>query len=112
MEEPINELILKFFEDIPNYYGCKTEITSGIYSTAEFFSASNTTWNLLELQLLRSAYRKEGARLMIEGQTMYYEIAASCIIDFKHTGRHYYEFVEKYGENTYRITKLRFHSKY
>jgi hypothetical protein len=42
------ENVLQFFENISNYYGCKTEITAGIYSKAEVLDA-DFTWNLSHL---------------------------------------------------------------
>ncbi len=112
MNENLKTQILLFFQDIEKYYGCKTEITSGIYSQTEMLSAKNTTWNLSEFNLLRSAFRREGERIMMEGEKMYYEISATSIIDFKHPARHSFEIVEAYGGSTFRITKIKFHSKY
>lgn len=112
MAEAINEKVIHFFENIDKYYGCKTEITEGIYSRYENFEASATTWNLSEFTLIRSAYRNNGDRLMMEGEKMYYEISARILVDFKQPKRHTYEFVELYGADVYRITKVKFHSKY
>ncbi|MDI1256772.1 MAG: hypothetical protein PSV16_11805 [Flavobacterium sp.] len=112
MTDDTNSKIIIFFENIDKYYGCKTEITEGLYSQTEDFDASMTTWNLSEFTLIRSAYRKKGDRLMIEGEKMYYEISAKIIIDFKQPGRHTFEFVEQYGFNVFRITKIKFHHKY
>ncbi len=110
--EEINANIIAFFETIEKYYGCKTEITEGLYSLSENFDSNHTTWNLSEFILIRSAYRKNGERLMMEGEKMYYEIAASNIIDFKQPGRNAFEFVESYSETVFRITKVKFHYKY
>jgi len=110
-----NELrgqVVDLFENIQKYYGDLTEITEGLYSHGDTFDANLTTWNLSEFTLIRSAYRNNGARLMMEGEKMYYEISAERLVDFKHPGRHTYEFIELYGVNVYRITKVRFHSKY
>ena len=104
--------VILFFEKIESYYGCKTEITEGLYSRGEVFDASATTWNLSEFTLIRSAYRKKGDRLMMEGEKMYYEISAGILVDFKQPGRHTYEFIELYGSDVYRITKVKFHSRY
>lgn len=112
MATETNANVLKFFQNIEKYYGCKTEITEGLYSLSEDFEASNTTWNLSEFILLRSAFRKKGERLMMEGEKMYYEIAAATIVDFKQPARNTYEFVELYGVSVYRITKIKFHTKY
>jgi len=112
MTDELNQRIIDFFEQIQKYYGCKTEITEGLYSRYEDFDANVTTWNLSEFTLIRSAYRKAGDRLMIEGEKMYYEISAKIIVDFKQPARHTYEFVELYGSSVYRITKIKFHSKY
>ena len=104
--------VILFFESIDKYYGCRTEITEGLYSRYENFDASATTWNLSEFTLIRSAYRKAGDRLMIEGEKMYYEISAGILVDFKQPARHTFEFIELYGSSVYRITKVKFHSKY
>jgi len=64
------------------------------------------------IYLIRSAYRKKGDRLMMEGEKMYYEISAGILVDFKQPGRHTYEFIELYGSSVYRITKVKFYSKY
>jgi len=106
------EKVISFFESIDKYYGCKTEITEGLYTRSEDFDANFTTWNLCEFELIRSAYRNTGERLMMEGEKMYYEISARLIIDFKQPKRHTYEFVEQYAESVFRITKIRFDSKY
>ena len=112
MSTETNRQILAFFQTIDKYYGCKTEITEGLYSVNEDFNATNTTWNLSEFILIRSAFRKNGERLMMEGQKMYYEIAAATLIDFKQPARDSYEFIELYGTSVYRITKIKFHTKY
>jgi hypothetical protein len=104
--------ILNYFESITKYYGSKTEITEGLCSEVEHLDAHHTTWNLSEFELIRSAYRKTGNKFMMEGASMYYEIAADRIIDFKQLGRNHFEFIEQYGESVYRITKIRFHYKY
>lgn len=110
--EELRDNILDFFEHIEKYYGCATEITEGLMTNTEEVEAENTTWNLSEFQLVRSAYRNVGNRFMLEGAGVYYEIAAEKIIDFKNPGRHKYEFVEIYGYGVYRITRLHFRSKY
>lgn len=104
--------ILDFFEHIEKYYGCKTEITEGLCTSREAFDPKLSTWNLSEFELLRSAYRKNGERFMFEGQSMYYEIAGDRIIEFKQLGRNKFEFIEQYGEQVYRITRLNFNYKY
>jgi len=107
-----NEIVLEFFENIQRYYGCKTDITQGLYSRYDDFDASLTTWNLSEFELVRSAYRKKGDCFMLEGNKMYLEISARMLVDFKQPGRNSFEFVELYGDSVYRITKIRFHSRY
>lgn len=112
MQKETNSKVIQFFENIEKYYGSKTEITEGLYTKSEDFDSNFTTWNLCEFDLIRSAYRAKGARLMMEGEKMYYEISAKLIIDFKQPGRHTYEFVEQYAETVFRITKIKFHYKY
>lgn len=112
MNADTNSNVISFFENIEKYYGCTTEITEGLYSKSEDFDINFTTWNLCEFELIRSAYRNKGARLMMEGAKMYYEISARLIIDFKQPARHTYEFVEQYSDTVFRITKIKFHSKY
>ena len=110
--EDNREQVLAFFETIQKYYGCKTDITQGLYSRWDELDASLTTWNLSEFELVRSAYRKNGDCFMLEGQNMYVEISARMLVDFKQPARNSYEFVELYGDSVYRITKVRFHSRY
>lgn len=112
ISETNREKVILFFESIDKYYGCKTEITEGLYTGAADFDANAATWNMCEFELIRSAYRNTGERLMMEGEKMYYEISAQRIVDFKQPKRHSYEFVEQYGESVFRITKIRFHSRY
>ncbi|RAR75736.1 hypothetical protein [Flavobacterium aciduliphilum] len=104
----LNLAIVAFFECIQNYYGCKTEITEGLFSNYDDLDAHLTTWNLSVFDLIRSAYRTNGNRFMFEGSTMYYEISGERIIDFKNPERNKFEFVEQYGENVFRITKISF----
>ncbi|MEC4049359.1 hypothetical protein OX284_007950 [Flavobacterium sp. SUN046] len=108
----LNLQIIAFFEDIEKYYGCKTEITEGLFSDVADLVANNTTWNLSEFDLIRSAYRNNGGCFMFEGNKMYYEISGKKIIDFKQPGRNKFEFIEQYSETVFRITKIRFHYKY
>jgi len=110
--EITHKAVLDFFEEIPKYYGCLTEITVGLVDNIEEVNAQFSTWNLSEFELIRSAYRSNGGRFMMEGQKLYYEIAADKIVLFKQTGRNKFECVEKYSEVVYRITKIRFHYNY
>lgn len=104
--------ILEFFEQIDKYYNSKTEIIEGLCDDTDNPDADRTTWNLSEFELIRSAYRKNGEKFMMEGTNTYYEISADKIIGFKQSGRHKFEFIEQYGETVFRITKIRFHYKY
>ena len=104
--------IIDFFENIATYYGIKTEITQGLFSELGHFDADLTAWNLSEFVLIRSAYRNSGAKFMMEGNGTYFEISAEKIISFQKNGRHKFEFIEKYSDTVFRITKIRFHYKY
>ena len=110
--EELHANIITFFESIEKYYGCKTEITEGLYSNVADLDANLTTWNLSEFELIRSAYRKNGGRFMFEGYKMYYEISGERLINFKQPGRNKFEFIEQYSETVFRVTKIRFHYKY
>lgn len=110
--ENIKDLIIDFFEKIDKYYGSKTDITEAISTSIENFDKHQATWNLFEFCLLRSAYRNVGNKFMLEGNGVYYEIAADKIIEVQKTGRNKIEFIEQYSETVFRITKIRFHYKY
>jgi hypothetical protein len=110
--QELNTNIVAFFENIEKYYGCKTEITEGLFADYDDLDANLTTWNLSQFDLIRSAYRNNGGRFMFEGKKMYYEISGERIIDFKQPGRHKFEFIEQYSESVFRITKIEFHSIY
>lgn len=110
--ENLNIDVIHFFEEIQKYYGCKTEILQGLSAENNLSNAAQTTWNLSEFELIRSAYRNDGAKFMLEGNGTYYEISAKNIILFAKTGRNKVEFVERYNDSFYRITKIRFHYKY
>jgi hypothetical protein len=112
MNQDINNEIIAFFESIEKYYGSKTEINESLYVHHDNSNANHATWNLLEFKIIRSAYRKNGDRLMLEGKKVYYEIAAEKLISFKKTGRNSFEFIEKYGESVFRITRIRFKYNY
>lgn len=112
LDDALRAKVVLFFENIDSYYGSRTEITQGLYSRLDDFDPNKTTWNLLDFDLVRSAYRNGGDRLMLEGQKTYYEISAGKLVDFKQPSRHSYEFVELYGDMVYRITRIKFHSKY
>lgn len=104
--------IITFFENIDKYYGSKTEITEGLTNNIEELGSKYCTWNLSEFNLIRSAYRDEGAKFMLEGVNMYYELAGDLIISLKVLGRNKFEFIEQYGLTVFRITRIRFHYKY
>ena len=108
----IYQEIILFFESVEKYYGCKTEITQGLFSGFDNLDADLTAWNLSEFDLIRSAYRNTGGKFMFEGKGTYYEISGERIIDFKKNGRNKFEFIEQYSETVYRITKINFHYKY
>lgn len=110
--ETLRHEIIAFFETIEKYYGSKTEITQGLFSELDNLDANLTAWNLSEFDLIRSAYRNNGGKFMLEGKGTYYEISAERIIDFKKSGRNKFEFIEQYSETVFRITKIRFHYKY
>lgn len=112
LDDALRKKVVSFFENIDSYYGSRTEITEGLYSRLDEFDPNKTTWNLLEFDLIRSAYRNGGDRLMLEGKNTYYEISAVKLVDFKKPGRHSYEFVELYGDMVYRITRITFSNKY
>lgn len=112
MEQENKQKTLSFFEEIQKYYESKVEITEGLCTSKGDFSAENTTWNLFEFHLVRSAYRNNGARFMMEGDGVYYELDAHAIISLNQPGRNKFEFIEQLSENVFRITKLRFHYKY
>ena len=112
MQNPETNInIIHFFENISKYYGCVSEITSGICTQLENIS-SDSTWNLFKFQLVQSAYRNEGDKFMFEGKKVYFEISAKHVIDFKQNGRNKFEFIEQYADQVFRITKIRFHYKY
>ena len=67
-KEKLTALILLFFEDVSKYYGSTTEITEGLVTNIDNVDASLTTWNLSEFVLVRSAYRKNGNKFMLEGK--------------------------------------------
>lgn len=108
----LNEIIIDFFQNIQKYYGSKTEISECLTVDFENIDKEAATWNLSEFELLRSAYRENGNKFMFEGNGIYYEISALNIINIEKLGRNKFEFIEKYGENVFRITKIRFHYKY
>ncbi len=110
--EENKEKIISFFEDIEKYYGCKTEITEGLTNGIDELDPKYTTWNLSEFILIRSAYRNEGGKFMLEGINMYYELAGNLIISLKVLGRNKFEFIEQYSSNVFRTTRIRFHYKY
>jgi hypothetical protein len=110
--ENLNSDVIHFFEEIQKYYGCKTEITQGLFSEIDNLDADLTTWNLSEFELIRSAYRNNGGKFMLEGNGTYFEISGEKIISFKQSGRNKVEFIEQYSETVFRITKIRFHYKY
>ncbi|MCL9807800.1 hypothetical protein [Flavobacterium luminosum] len=109
--EETRQEILDFFETIEKYYGCKTEITEGLCKSSSF-NPDFSTWNLFEFHLIRSAYRTQGDRFMLEGNGMYYEMDAGSIVALTKTGRNKFEFIEQLGDTIFRITKIRFHYKY
>lgn len=110
--EELNAAIILFFENIEKYYDSKTEITEGLLTDSENLDSKQITWNLSEFTFIRSAYRENGERFMFEGDKMYYEISAKNIIKLESSGRNKFEFIEKYGDTVFRITKIRFHYKY
>jgi hypothetical protein len=66
---------------------------------------------LLLIQCLLSvtniACRTSGARIMLQGDELYYEIAIDLLVDFIEKENQVFEFLEKYSENVYRKTILK-----
>jgi hypothetical protein len=48
-----------------------------------------------------------GARIMLQGEELYYEIAMDLLVDFAEKENQTSEFLEKYSENVYRKTILK-----
>lgn len=112
LNQEANQNIILFFETISKYYSCKTEISSGITSHIGEDTAKDSTWSLFEFALIQSAYRTDGNKFMLEGEAVYYEMSAQHLIAFEQKGRNKFEFVEQYGDDIFRITRIRFHYKY
>jgi len=105
---PFNEAVISFFENISKYYESKTEISAGITTSIDNVSAKDSTWNLLEFILIRSAYRTEGNKFMLEGKKVYYEISESNFISFEKKERNNFKLKEHYSKKVFRIIKIRF----
>ena len=112
VSEELNSYIIDFFENIQKYYGSKTDLSQCLTDNPDNIDTKSATWNLSEFDLIRSAYRENGNKFMLEGKGTYYEIAALNIISLEKLGRNKFQFIEKYGETVFRITKIRFHYKY
>ena len=110
--ENLNSDVIHFFEEIQKYYGSKTEITQGLFTEIDNLDTNQTTWNLSEFELVRSAYRNSGGKFMLEGNGTYYEISAEKIVSFTQNGRNKFEFIEQYSPSVYRMTTIKFHYKY
>ncbi|OYU84697.1 MAG: hypothetical protein CFE24_05195 [Flavobacterium sp. BFFFF2] len=106
------ETILSFFETIPEYYGCQTEVSITLCDDPSQTELHDATWMIATFELARAAYRHRGDRLMMEGPGFYFELSASRLCHFHQKGRHKFEFIEDYGNGLFRLTKIRFESIY
>ena len=95
------------------YKQFSTNARTDIIHYYEFCNNSNfdrhfTTSNSLSFTVTNIACRISGARIMLQGEELYYEIAMDLLLDFMEKENQTFEFLEKYSENVYRKTILKF----
>lgn len=108
LNEDLKNRILAFFENAEVFYGKNLKINESISTNPINFDRHFTTSTSLSFTLKNIACRISGARIMLQGEELYYEIAMDLLLDFMEKENQTFEFLEKYSENVYRKTILKF----
>ncbi len=108
LNEKLKNKILEFIESAEIFYGKNLKITESISTNEINFDRHFTTSNSLSFTVINIACRISGARIMLQGEEFYYEIAIDLLVDFMEKENQTFEFLEKYSENVYRKTILKF----
>ena len=107
LSEDLKNRILQFLENAEVFYGKNLKINESISTNAINFDRHFTTSNSMSFIVTNIACRTSGARIMLQGDELYYEIAIDLLVDFMEKENQVFEFLEKYSENVYRKTILK-----
>ena len=107
LSEDLKNRILQFLENAEVFYGKNLKINESISINGINFDRHFTTSNSMSFIVTNIACRTSGARIMLQGDELYYEIAIDLLVDFMEKENQVFEFLEKYSENVYRKTILK-----
>ena len=108
LNESLKNKVLQFLENAEIFYGKNLKINESISTNGINFDRHFTTSNSMSFIVKNIACRTSGARIMLQGDELYYEIAIDLLVDFIEKEDQVFEFLEKYSENVYRKTILKF----
>lgn len=104
----LRDKTLAFIENQELYLGRKVEITEYISTHQRNYDRHFTTCSYTEFILIRVGARFSGARIMFEGEHLYYEIGITEIVRIDEIEENIYEIEEKYSDMVYRLSKIKF----
>jgi hypothetical protein len=107
LNESLKNKVFQFLENAEVFYGKNLKINESISTNGINFDRHFTTSNSMSFIVTNIACRTSGARIMLQGEELYYEIAIDLLIDFMEKENQTFEFLEKYSENVYRKTILK-----
>ena len=107
LNENLKNRIFTFLENAEVFYGKNLKINNSISTNGINFNRHFTTSNLMSFIVKNIACRTSGARIMLQGDELYYEIAIDLLVDFIEKEDQVFEFLEKYSEDVYRKTILK-----
>ncbi len=97
-----------FFKDCDSLKGKRIHVKESISTNKYNFDRHFSTYSEMEFELKNFGVRISGGRAMFMGENQFYEIGSNLLIKFENQGDNKYELVEKYSENVFRKSILKF----
>ena len=108
MNDKVQKLVLDFIAKCEGFYGKTLKIHEAITIAPRLFDRHSTTYSTSAFILKRVGWRVSGGMLMLEGETFFYEISASRIVELNESEDTKFEIFEQYTDTCYRRSNLRF----
>ena len=108
MEKALQEKILQFLEQCQAWEGSMLEVQEAISTRQDNFDRHFATFGFSTFLLRRVSWRISGGRIIFDGERCFYEIGADLLLAYEVLAYREFQFIEKYSEQCYRRSILKF----
>lgn len=108
MQQELKERLIAFFESCHSYKGKHIHVREYISTRKDNFDRHFTTFSELDFKVENFGVRISGGRAMFIGANQSYEIGADMLIVFEEIEKDVFELIERYSENVYRKSVIKF----